>query len=275
MTDDSREPAVMTEPCPTAFIDLARRLVDASGPVIRRYFRTPVAVDDKADHSPVTIADREAEQAIRAILATERPGDGIYGEEFGTTNLDAEYVWVIDPIDGTKSFISGRPIFGTLVALLRHGAPVLGVIDQPIIGDRWVGAAGHPTTFNGQPARVRPCARGLAGALLGTTSPDLFPGEDLPAFRRVQTAAKVTVYGGDCYTYGLLAAGHCDLVVEAGLKLYDFAALVPVVTGAGGFMTDWQGLPLSAASTGQVIAAGDARTHQDTIAALAGDLPAA
>ena len=141
-------------------IDLAVRLADAAGSVIRRYYRTPFAVDDKPDTSPVTIADREAEAAIRAILAVERPADGIVGEEHGTTNGDADWLWVIDPIDGTKSFITGRPTFGTLVALLYRGRPVLGVIDQPIIGDRWVGAAGtadHPE----RPARPRP---GLPGA---------------------------------------------------------------------------------------------------------------
>ena len=260
----------MTETCPAPLVTLAQRLADASGPVVRRYFRTPVAVDDKADSSPVTIADREAERAIRAIIEAERPDDGIYGEEFGTKNLDAEWVWVIDPIDGTKSFITGRPIFGTLIALLHRGTPVLGIIDQPIINDRWVGVAGQPTTHNGQPARVRACAGGLAAATLGTTSPDLFPGTDADGFRRVAGRAKVSVYGGDCYTYGLLASGYYDLVVESGLKLYDFAALVPVVTGAGGLMTDWQGNPLNAKSDGRVVAAGDARTHRETLAALAG-----
>jgi inositol-phosphate phosphatase/L-galactose 1-phosphate phosphatase/histidinol-phosphatase len=260
----------MTETCPAHLVALAQRLADSSAAVIRRYFRTPVAVDDKADASPVTIADREAERIIRTIIEAQRPDDGIFGEEHGTKNLDAEYVWVIDPIDGTKSFITGRPIFGTLIALLREGRPILGIIDQPIIGDRWIGVAGRPTTHNGQPAKVRPCPGGLAAAMLGTTSPDLFPGDDIHAFRRVSAAAKVTVYGGDCYTYGLLSSGYYDLVVEAGLKLYDFAALVPVVTGAGGVMTDWEGRPLDASSTGRVIAAGDARTHREALAALAG-----
>ncbi|WP_448189365.1 histidinol-phosphatase [Azospirillum sp. sgz301742] len=260
----------MPETCPAHLVALAERLADSSGPVVRRYFRTTLVVDDKADSSPVTVADREAERTIRAIIEAERPDDGIYGEEYGTKNLDAEWVWVIDPIDGTKSFITGRPIFGTLIALLHRGRPVLGIIDQPIIGDRWIGVAGRPTTLNGQPATVRGCSGGLAGAMLGTTSPDLFPDDTAPAFDRVKNAVKVTVYGGDCYTYGLLASGFYDLVVEAGLKLYDFAALVPVVTGAGGVMTDWNGNPLDASSDGRVIAAGDARTHREALAALAG-----
>ncbi len=155
-SSSSTEPA-LPDCLPDDVIDLAVRLADAAGSVIRRYYRTPFAVDDKPDSSPVTIADREAEAAIRAILAAERPADGIVGEEHGTTNGDADWLWVIDPIDGTKSFITGRPTFGTLVALLYRGRPVLGVIDQPIIGDRWVGAIGRQTTLNGQPARVRAC----------------------------------------------------------------------------------------------------------------------
>lgn len=260
----------MTETCPAHLVALAQRLADSSASVIRRYFRTPITVDDKADQSPVTIADREAERIIRTIIEAQRPDDGIHGEEYGTKNLDAEWVWVIDPIDGTKSFITGRPIFGTLIALLHHGRPVLGVIDQPIVGDRWIGVAGRPTTHNGQPVRVRACPGGLAASTFGTTSPDLFPGTDYDAYRRVVTQVKVSAYGGDCYSYGLLASGYYDLVVESGLKLYDFAALVPVVTGAGGLMTDWQGNPLDSSSSGQVVAAGDPRTHRETLAALAG-----
>lgn len=260
----------MSQPIPSHFIELAERLADVGGAVARRYFRTPVAVDDKADDSPVTVADREAEQAIRRLLAQERPNDGVVGEEFGTERPDAEWVWVIDPIDGTKSFIVGRPIFGGLLALLHRGRPVLGIIDQPIVNDRWVGAEGRDTLHNGAPARVRPCPGGAAAAILGTTSPDLFPGDHAPAFRRAAAAVKTAVYGGDCYTYGLLASGYCDLVIESGLKLYDFAALVPVVVGAGGVMTDWRGRPLDQNSAGDVIAAGDARTHADAMRLLAG-----
>lgn len=258
----------MTEPCPAPLVNLAERLADCAGAIVRRHFRTRLAVDDKPDNSPVTIADREAEAAIRAVLAEEQPGHGIIGEEHGATNAGAEYVWVIDPIDGTKSFITGRPMFGTLVALLHRGRPILGVIDQPIIGDRWVGAAGWPTTLNGQPARIRPCAH-LAQATINTTSPDLFSADQYAAFRRVATKVKLTMYGGDCYAYGLLAAGFVDLVIEAGLKLYDYAALVPVIEGAGGIMTDWTGAALGAGSDGRVIAAGDAALHSTALDLLA------
>jgi inositol-phosphate phosphatase / L-galactose 1-phosphate phosphatase / histidinol-phosphatase len=249
---------------------LAARLADAAAEVARRYFRTKVAVDDKPDLSPVTVADREAERAVRAILAAERPEDGIVGEEFGIERADARWVWVIDPIDGTKSFIAGRPIFGTLIALLRDGVPVLGVIDQPIVRDRWIGGEGHPTTLNGEPVRVRPCPGGLAAAMVSSTAPEALPGDDLTAFQRVSRAAKVTMWGGDCYSYGLLAAGFGDLVIESGLKLYDFAALAPVVTAAGGTMTDWEGRPLDAQSAGRVIAAGDPAVHRVALERLRG-----
>ncbi len=258
----------MTDACPADLVALALRLADTAGPVVRRYFRTPVAVDVKADASPVTIADRETEAAIRAVLAAERPGDGVIGEEYGNTGLEADLVWVIDPIDGTKAFITGRPMFGTLVALLHRGRPILGVIDQPVTGDRWVGAAGRPTLFNGAPARVRACPD-TQSAVLNTTSPDLFGRDDYAAFRRVAETVRLTQYGGDCIGFGLLAAGYVDLVIEAGLKIYDYAALVPVVEGAGGVMTDWAGAALGTDSDGRVAAAGDARAHAAALALLA------
>jgi len=247
-----------------ALITLLNRLADASGAVIRRHFRTPYRVEQKDDASPVTVADRGAEAAIRGILEAERPRDGIVGEEYGSHNADAERVWVIDPIDGTKSFITGRPIFGTLIALLQDGVPRLGVIDQPIIGDRWIGGVGHPTTLNGEAARVRRCAA-LARAVIATTTPTMFRAEDWPRFQRLERESAAAVYGGDCFAYAGLASGWCDLVVESGLNLYDFAALVPVIEAAGGIMTDWQGRPLTQGSPGQVVAAGDAAIHRQAV----------
>ncbi len=257
----------MSENCPAHLIAMAERLVDASGAVVRRYFRSSLAITDKGDLSPVTVADREAESIIRTIITAQRPGDGVIGEEYGEKNPDAEYVWVIDPIDGTKAFITGRPTFVTLVALLHRGRPILGIIDQPVVADRWIGALGRATTHNGAAAKVRPCAT-LASAMLGTTTPDLFSGTDADGFRRVAAAAKFTVYGGDGYAYGLLASGFQDIVVEANLKLYDFAALAPIIAGAGGTMTDWHGRPLDTNSDGRVVAAGDARVHAEALAAL-------
>ncbi len=237
-------------------IALASRLADAAGAAIRPHFRQPFDIETKADASPVTIADRAAEGAMRAIIEAERPGDGIIGEEFGNLREGAGRVWVLDPIDGTRAFVTGRPTFGTLVALLEGGVPVLGVIDQPISGERWVGVKGQPTTLNGIACATRRC-RTLSSAHIGTTGPQYFAADEFRHFEAVRCAARDAIYGGDCYNYALLAAGHLDLVIEAGLKLYDFAALVPIVEGAGGRMTDWAGRALGQDSGGQVIAAGD------------------
>jgi histidinol phosphatase-like enzyme (inositol monophosphatase family) len=174
---------------------------------------------------------------------------------------------VLDPIDGTKSFISGVPLFGTLIALARHGRPILGVIDQPISRERWIGAAGRQTTFNGGPVRCRECAS-LAGATIFATSPDMFRGADAAAFARAAAAAKLVRYGADCYAYGLAALGFVDLVIEASLKPYDFSAMLPIVEGAGGLATDWQGRPLDLNSDGRVVIAGDARAHREVLALL-------
>jgi histidinol-phosphatase len=246
----------MTAPLDAALIAFANELADAAGPIVRRYFRQGVAVDDKPDTSPVTIADREAESALRELIEKRFPDDGILGEEHGSKRTDAERVWVLDPIDGTKSFISGVPLFGTLIALVERGVPVLGVIDQPVSRERWIGARGHKSTLDGAPIATRRCAA-LAAATLFATSPDMFQGGNADAFQTLKGAVKLARFGGDCYAYGLLAAGFIDIVVEAGLKPYDYAALVPIITGAGGSMTDWQGKPLTLASDGQVLACGD------------------
>ena len=251
-------------------IALAHRLADAAGAAIRPFWRGQIGLEAKGDATPVTLADRAAEEAMRRILLAECPRDGIEGEEFGSEREGAARRWVLDPIDGTTSFVAGRPIFGTLVALLRDGFPVLGVIDQPILGERWVGASGRPTTFNGKPARTRAC-RELADALLASTSPSLFGDHDAEHFMALagQCAHRRMIWGGDCYNYALLASGHIDLVCEAGLKLHDFAALVPVVEGAGGTMADWNGDPLHAGSEGHVIALGDPARLEDVVEALA------
>ena len=251
------------------FLALAVALADAAGEAIRPHFRQPLVVDDKPDLSPVTIADRAAEAAMRRLIAANFPSHGILGEEFGREREDAEFVWVLDPIDGTKSFISGVPLFGTLIALAHRGRPILGIIDQPIMRERWIGAVGRPTTFNGAGIRVRPCPT-LAGATVFSTSPDMFQGRDAAAHARVAAAAKLVRFGADCYAYGLLAHGFIDLVVEASLKSYDFSAMLPIVEGAGGVATDWLGAPLTLASDGRVLVAGDRRAHEAALALLAG-----
>ncbi len=252
-------------------LKLANRLADAAGDTIRPLFRGEWVEEQKSDRSFVTEADRAAEAAMRAILEAERPDDGIIGEEYGTRNEASARQWVLDPIDGTTSFIAGRPIFGTLIALMQDGWPVLGIIDQPIARERWVGQIGEGTTFNGKSARVAPC-RDLSSAVLATTTPHQFSGGDVEAFMGVAKAVaeRKIVYGGDCYNYGLVASGHVDIVVEADLKLYDFAALVPIVEGAGGIMSDWQGNPLDAESDGRVIALGEPARLDDVLEAMGG-----
>lgn len=253
---------------PEGALSLAHRLADASGAVIRRHFRTSVPVEAKADATPVTAADREAELAMRALIESAFPEHGILGEEHGVTRGEAEYVWLLDPIDGTKSFISGIPLFGTLIALTQRAEPILGVIDQPILGERWVGQAGEGTTLNGAPARARPCDT-LGRATLFATAPDMFEGADAGRFDRLAAEVGLVRHGADCYGYAMLASGHVDLVVEAGLKDYDFAALVPVIEGAGGVVTDWQGRPMRPGADGRIVAAGDARLHRAALAVLA------
>ncbi|MBM3511575.1 MAG: histidinol-phosphatase [Alphaproteobacteria bacterium] len=260
-------------PAPTPDLDrltgLAIALADTAGAAIRPYFRRPIAVDTKPDSSPVTIADREAEQAIRRLIERTHPDHGIVGEEFGAVRRDARFVWVIDPIDGTKSFVTGTPMFGTLIALCDNGRPLVGVIDQPITAERWIGAAGAATRFNGEPVRVRSCPR-LDQAVLFTTGLTYYPPPDRAAFERLERTVKLTRFSADCYAFGLLAMGFVDLVVECSLKDHDFAALVPVIEGAGGVITDWQGRPLALGSDGRVLAAGDPSLHREALAILAG-----
>jgi inositol-phosphate phosphatase/L-galactose 1-phosphate phosphatase/histidinol-phosphatase len=246
------------------FRAFAARLADAAGAVIRKYYRMALAVESKADASPVTIADREAEEVLRAAIRGAYPDHGIDGEEFPGERLDAEFVWHLDPIDGTKSFVVGRPLFGTLIALTAAGRPILGVIDQCVLGERWIGAAGQGSTWNDRPIGVRPCPR-LEDAVLSLTSPQMFSAAERVALARLEGAVRFPVYGGDCYAYGLLAMGLIDLIVEADLDAHDFMALVPVIEGAGGVVTDWQGAALSRASDGRIIAAGDRRVQESAL----------
>lgn len=250
-------------------LELANALADAAGAAIRPLFRGEWSEERKADRSYVTEADRAAEAAMRALIKEHFPGDGIIGEEYGCTNEGAGRQWVLDPIDGTTSFIAGRPIFGTLIALMQDGWPVLGVIDQPIAKERWVGRIGEGTTFNGKPAVARPL-KDLCDAVLGTTTPHQFDQDEADAFMGVAKAVaeRKIIYGGDCYNYGLVASGHIDVVIEAGLKLHDFAALVPVVEGAGGMMSDWMGNPLDSQSDGRVIALGEPARLESVLEAM-------
>ena len=246
---------------------MARRLTEVSRPILQRYYRKKLDIIDKADESPVTKADRECEAALRERIKATFPDHGIIGEEFGAERADAELVWVLDPLDGTRSFITGRPMFGTLIALNHGGRPILGVIDMPILEDMWLGVAGEPSTLNGEPIKARACAR-LADAYLSTISPQVFDAASFPRFEALRGMVKSTTYGGDCYQYGMVATGFIDLVVERGLGIYDYLALVPVIEGAGGAITDWQGGALTMTSAGEVVAAGDRRLLDQAIAIL-------
>jgi histidinol phosphatase-like enzyme (inositol monophosphatase family) len=247
----------------------AEAAAEVAGAAIRPLFRARLAADLKADRSPVTIADRSAEQAIRAVLGERFPDHGIEGEEFGLDRPGAALRWILDPIDGTRAFITGRPVFGTLIALLEDEQPILGVIDQPITGERWIGAAGRPTVFRGSLGGAPGCRRcaSLAEAELSCTSPDLL-GAHRPAWQRLAGAARRVSWGGDCYAYGLLALGHIDLIAEADLKVWDWAALLPIIEGAGGRITDWSGQRLRRDSDGRVLAVGDPALLEPAIALL-------
>lgn len=236
-----------------ALIAAAEAAADVAGAAIRPFFRAPgLRPDLKSDASPVTIADRTAEQAMRAVLRERFPEHGILGEEFGLERPEASWRWVLDPIDGTRAFITGRPQFGTLVALLHGGAPVLGIIDQPVLRERWIGVAGRPTRFFSPLRGEAGCRRcpDLAAAEMSCTSPEMYSAEEAQSWRRLRNAVRRVSFGGDCYAYGLLALGQIDVIAEADLKVWDWAALVPVIEGAGGRFTDWSGAPLRAPGDG-------------------------
>ncbi len=239
-------------------IAAAEAAADVAAAAIRPFFRAGVASDLKTDRSPVTIADRTAELAMRAVLSERFPDHGILGEEFGLDRPEARLRWVLDPIDGTRAFITGRPTFGTLIGLLEDDIPILGIIDQPATGERWVGARGRATIFRGPmggTAGCRPCAD-IGNAELSCTSPEML-GDDTPRWNRLKNAVRRNYWGGDCYAYGLLALGQIDVVAESDMKTWDWAPLVAVVEGAGGRVTDWAGNPLRADGDGRVLAVGD------------------
>lgn len=250
--------------CPQTYLDLALELADQARRIIRPYFRQDVSVERKSDATPVTAADRAVEEALRAQILAQFPDHGVIGEEFGPHQADADYLWVLDPIDGTKRFVAGSPQFGCLIALLEKGRPILGIIDMPILEERWIACRGRPTSFVWRDG-TRDCqtAKGLslAEAVISASSPQMFPGDDFAAFERVREAANYPLYGCDCFAYGLLANGGLDLVIEATMGFYDYAALIQVVEGAGGVITDWAGMPLGLNSDGRILAAGDAALH--------------
>ena len=242
-------------------------MADAVRPVSMSYFRSGLGIDSKADDSPVTIADKEAETVLREMIEAAFPDHGIIGEEHGVKNTDAEFVWVLDPIDGTQAFATGKPLFGTLIALLYEGQPQIGIIDMPALDERWVGVRGKTTLFKGKPASTRPCAN-LSDAWLYSTSPQMFISERFDNFENLRVSCRRAVYGAECQAYGLMSSGWVDVVCEDTLEPFDYAALIPIIEGAGGVITDWQGKKLTTQSEGHVIAVGDPTLHEKALKAL-------
>jgi len=254
------------------FSAFVNELASLSGETILPFFRTALSVTDKGNgqFDPVTAADHAAENAMRALIRQTFPEHGVIGEEFGSDRPDAEYVWVLDPIDGTKSFMAGMPAWGTLIALTRFGEPVFGMMNQPFIGERFSGdgmAASYKGPAGDRELRVRACET-LADAVLFTTSPLLMNDADRKTFGKVEAAVRLSRYGGDCYAYCMLAAGHVDLVIETELKPYDIIPLVPIITGAGGIITTWENG--SAVTGGRIVAASDKRVHAAALELLKG-----
>ncbi len=250
-----------------AAIPVADRLASLARPLVAKYFRQSLAVETKEDLSPVTAADRAIEAAIRAELALVLPDHGVLGEEYGDDRIDSEWVWVIDPIDGTKAFITGSPLFGTLIALCHWGKPVVGVMDCAALNERWVGAAGHGAWYNNGKVKTRACPQ-LNQAISYSSSPQMFQGADEAPAAKFASAVKLPLYGGDCYGYALLAAGWSDMVLEARLKPYDYCAIVPIIEGAGGVVSDWAGRPLIINSDGRMLACGDPALQAQAVAVL-------
>jgi histidinol phosphatase-like enzyme (inositol monophosphatase family) len=234
-------------------LTFANELADLAAPIARRHFRSAHDVESKPDQTPVTIADRAIETALRDRIEQRYPEHGIYGEEHGTARLDAEFVWVVDPIDGTKAFASGNPLFGTLIGLMQRGTPIAGVVDAPALGERYHGALGAGSFRNGtERLRTRDVAR-VDDAVLYCTTPDLLL--DHPGHRALRARSRWTSFGGDCMAYAWLSAGTADVVVDTTLKPFDWCALVPIVREAGGELHDWHGAPLTLDSSGDAIAA--------------------
>ncbi|MCS6996497.1 MAG: inositol monophosphatase family protein [Casimicrobiaceae bacterium] len=247
----------------------AEHLADLARPIAKRYFRSALTVIDKPDATPVTLADQEIEAAVRSAIEARYPEHGVIGEEHGSIRAEAETVWVIDPIDGTKAFTCGKPQFGTLIALWHRGEPLLGLIDQPITGERWIGVRGQGAWFNGAPMRVRPRAECLAEAIVLMSAPDLYDDGHETTLARIRGAVKGIYYGGDCYNYAMVAAGHADLVIERGLKVVDYAALVNPIEEAGGVVCDWAGQAFRLTSDGTIVAAASRALAEEALALLA------
>ncbi|EPJ45901.1 MAG: hypothetical protein OFPII_25490 [Osedax symbiont Rs1] len=249
------------------FVNSINLMTDVSGELIRHLRHTNIVPQIKTDTSPVTSVDKEVESSIRDIIAKLHPDHGICGEEFADTATNSEFVWVIDPIDGTLAFLAGFPVFGTLIALLHNQKPILGVIDMPVTSQRWIGGIDRPTTCNNQPVRVRNC-NDINQAMLSTSNPDFYDDQTLPALLALKDCSQLNIYGGSCMAYAQLASGKIDLAIDVQSDIHDFLPLVPVIKGAGGMITDWHGYELDKNSTDKFIASGDPRVHEQALKIL-------
>ncbi|MBT3557565.1 MAG: inositol monophosphatase [Rhodospirillales bacterium] len=249
------------------FIEAANSMADASGAVIRAGDQKSFQIVKKGDGSPVTSVDQATEDRVRDIISEAFPDHGIVGEERDDHAPDSEFVWVLDPIDGTLPFLAGIPVYGTLIALLHQKRPVLGVIDMPMTGDRWIGCEGMPTTRNGEPCRTRSCAD-LSDAMMSTSNPDYYDESNVSALEQMRDRSNWNVYGGSCMAYAQIASGRIDVGMDVLFDVHDYMALVPVIQGAGGIISDWSGKALDLNSGDRFVAAGDARVHEQALEIL-------
>lgn len=249
------------------FADSAEAMAEAAGSIIREAAQNPFNTEFKNDGSPVTDVDKATETRIREIIMAEHPEHGILGEEFDDHAPDAEYVWIIDPIDGTLPFLAGIPVFGTLIALVHGDTPLIGVIDMPMTNERWVGIQGQKTLRNGSPVSTRSCDD-LSTAIMSTSNPDFYDSDTVGALDAMRAATKITAYGGSCMSYAQIATGRIDVGIDVAFDIHDYLPLVPVIQGAGGHISDWEGKPLNRHSGDRFVAAGDVRMHEQALKIL-------
>lgn len=249
------------------FLEFAEKLADASRAMLLEARKNAPEIEIKADDSFVTATDQAVETKLREMIIETYPEHGILGEEFANINLDAEFVWVLDPIDGTAAFIAGIPVYGTLIGLAYKEKPFIGVLDHPATLERWTGVAGKFAQLNGEPVSVKPCSS-LAAAYATCSNRDFMSADEQSRFDRLRIRAQYVQYGGSCYAYGVLASGRTDLAIDGGLDPFDVYACAAVIQGAGGDMTDWNGNPLSFDMVGNIVASGDPERLADAVAIL-------
>ncbi|SCL25371.1 histidinol-phosphatase, inositol monophosphatase family [Micromonospora nigra] len=248
-------------------VRFAQRLADESRRLLGAAAAGPTSVDVKNDNTFVTEVDRAIEARLRELIERSRPGHGVMGEEYGSHGLDADVVWILDPVDGTAPFVAGIPVFGTLIAASRFGKPWIGILDFPATGDRWVGVHGHFAERNGVAVRTRRCPD-LRAALATCSNPDFFQPAEYAALARIRQQVRYTLYGASSYAYGALASGRTDLAVDSGLKTYDVFAPAAVISGAGGVVSQWSGAELGLETDGRIVAAGDPELHRAALELL-------